>query len=173
MKLTCDTGDMWVHITRRADGAGLLRCLRDDGSCAWQKQSERNAAHFALHDLTHFAVETTLGYENGFFGLVKQGWEMEAVTGKGARGRLPPEALVVEAIVGLFDAERACGAIWTGDEFNQFARLRAEEGAPLRLLTNDEIKRISACRSELFERWRALANGERLELEFAGASRVG
>jgi hypothetical protein len=164
---------MWVHITKRADGAGLLRCLRGDGSCAWQKQKERNAAHFALHDLTHFAVETTLGYRNAFFGLLNQGWEMADVTGKGARGRLPPEALEVEAIVGLFDAERACGANWTSEEFNRFARIRAEEGAPLRLLTENEIKRIKVCRSELFERWRALAKGERLELKFAGVSRVG
>lgn len=52
----------------RADGAGVLRCTRRDGSVTWQKQ-EKHAAHFAPHDLTHYAVETALGYRRGFFGL--------------------------------------------------------------------------------------------------------
>ena len=55
-----------IGIVRRADGAGLLRCNRADGSVTWQKQSERHAAHFTYHDLTHFAVETTLGKAGRF-----------------------------------------------------------------------------------------------------------
>ncbi|MFM2126039.1 MAG: hypothetical protein RL328_2490, partial [Acidobacteriota bacterium] len=35
---------MRVEIAKRADGAGVLRCTRDDGSVTWQKQSERNGA---------------------------------------------------------------------------------------------------------------------------------
>ena len=42
----------------------MLRCVRADGSATWQKQTDRHAAYFALHDLTHFAVETELGSEN-------------------------------------------------------------------------------------------------------------
>ncbi len=157
---------MKVQVTKRADGSGLLHCTRDDGSCVWQKQSDQHAAHFALHDLTHFAVETTLGYQNAFFGLLKQGWDMEDVTGKGARGSLPREALEVESIVGLLDAERNGGAIWTTEEFNHFAQARVAEGSPMRILTADEIAGIKACRSELFARWRELATGEKLELQF-------
>ncbi len=155
-----------MQITKRADGAGLLKCIRDDGSAVWQRQSERHALHFALHDLTHFAVETTLGYRNGFFGLLRDGWEMDDVTGKGARGRLPAEAVEVESIVGLFDAERASGAIWSSEEFNRFAKTRAEGGIPTRLLSDQEIAKVKACRSELFGRWFSLAIGERLDLEF-------
>jgi len=58
-----------IQITKRSDGGGVLRCVRADGSVTWQKQTARHAAFFALHDLTHFAVETTLGYRQGFFGL--------------------------------------------------------------------------------------------------------
>jgi hypothetical protein len=42
---------MRVQITKRADGAGVLRCTRKDGSVKWQKQKERRAPFFALHDL--------------------------------------------------------------------------------------------------------------------------
>lgn len=64
----------------------MLRCVRADGSATWQKQESRHAAFFALHDLTHFAVESTLGFQRGFFGLIAQGWEIEETTGKQARG---------------------------------------------------------------------------------------
>ena len=92
---------MKVQINKRADGSGVLRCIRADGSATWQKQTDRHAAFFALHDLTHFAVETTLGYRRGFFGLIAEGWEIDDTTGKGARGPLPPEAGEVEELVGL------------------------------------------------------------------------
>ncbi len=48
-----------VQIAKRTDGSSVLRCTRADGSVTWQKQT-RHAMHFALHDLTHFAVESTL-----------------------------------------------------------------------------------------------------------------
>ena len=111
---------MLVEIVKRADGAGVLRCTRADGSVTWQKQVPRHATHLAPHDLTHFAVETTLGFRRGFFGLLASGWEMEDTTGKGAREPLPLEAGVVEHIVGLFDSERACGRLWTVEEFNTY-----------------------------------------------------
>src|ERR1700733_6609574 len=100
-----------IEIVKQPDGAGVLRCTRQDGSVSWQKQT-RHAVHFAAHDLTHFAVETVLGYRRGFFGLIAEGWEVEDTTGKGARGPIPEEAGEVEKIVGLFDSERASGMLW-------------------------------------------------------------
>jgi hypothetical protein len=150
-----------VQITKRPDGAGVLRCVRADGSTTWQKQTDRQAAFFALHDLTHFAVETTLGLGRGFFGLIAEGWDIEDTTGKGARGPLPPEAGEAERIVGLFSAERAGGAIWTVEEFDECA---AMTGA--RRLSAEEIARIKKKRSELFQQWSAVAPGAALELHF-------
>lgn len=147
---------MRVQITKRAGGDGLLRCVGADGSATWQKQA-RHAAFFALHDLTHFAVESALGYRRGFFGLVAEGWDLEDTTGKSARGPLPAEAVEVERIVGLFDAERGSGVTWTVDEFNQFAT---------RPLSEDEIARIRARRSELFKQWFDLPPGATLDLVY-------
>ena len=155
---------MRVQIAKKADGSGVLRCVRDDDSVTWQKQTDRHAAYFALHDLTHFAVETTLGYRRGFFGLIAEGWDIEDTTGKGARGPLPPEAGEVEMIVGLFSAERAAGVIWTVDEFHESA---AMTGA--RMLTFDEIVCVKKKRSELFQQWSAVEPGATLELQFEAA----
>ena len=155
-----------IQITKRADGVGLLRCVRADGSATWQKQTNRHAPFFALHDLTHFAVESTLGFQRGFFGLIAEGWEMDDTTGKGARGPLPEEAAEVEFIVGSLDRERASAAIWTADEFNEFASIHAASSgrrAP-RLLSDEELARVRKRRAELFSQWHALQPGETIEL---------
>jgi hypothetical protein len=149
-----------IEIVKQPDGAGVLRCTRHDGTVTWQKQ-RKHAAHFALHDLTHYAVETTLGYRKGFFGLIAEGWDVEDTTGKGARGALPAEALEVEQIVGLFDAERGSGTLWTPEEFNQFSprQLTVE-------LTTKDILAIRAARGGLFRKWAETGSGQKLELTF-------
>jgi hypothetical protein len=149
-----------IEIAKRADGVGVLRCTRDDGSVTWQKQA-KHGAHFALHDLTHYAVEAALGYRRGFFGLIAEGWDVDDTTGKGARGPLPAEAGEVEQIVGLFDAERGSGMLWTVEEFNEFAP---------RALTVAEIGSVRALRGKLFQRWSEIAPGQKLELKFEAAA---
>src|SRR6185312_8705387 len=147
-----------IEILKPSAEQGLLRCTRADGSVTWQKQG-RHAGHFALHDLTHYSVETVLGYRQGFFGLVAAGWDIEDTTGKGARGALPPEAVEVERIVGLFDSERAGGQRWAVADFNAVAP------RPLRA---EAIEAIRQRRSQLFAQWRAVAPGDCLELAFDG-----
>jgi hypothetical protein len=147
---------MKIQIAKRADGAGVMRCTRADGSTVWQKQP-KHGAHFALHDLTHFAVETVFQYRRGFYGLLAEGWDFDDVTGKGSRGPLPPEAVEVEQIVGVFDCERGCGALFTADEFNQFAPRTVNEAA---------IQCVRKLRSELFARWFEVPTGRNLDLEF-------
>jgi hypothetical protein len=146
-----------VQIQKRADGGGVLRCTRANGSVTWQKQTARHAAHFALHDLTHFAVESGLGFKRGFYGLIAEGWEIEDTTGKGARGRLPEEATDVERIVGLFDTERAGGVIYTAEGFN--------EHSP-RPFQDEDLARVRKLRGELFTKWFAVESGGVLELQF-------
>jgi hypothetical protein len=149
-----------VQIQKRADGAGVLRCIRDDGSVAWQKQTERHAHFYALHDLTHFTVETVLGFERGFFGLIAGGWEMDDTTGKGSRGPIPQEAGAVEVIVGMLDGERASGRIWTIEEFHEFG------GPALRTLTETDLAALRRRRSELFTQWAEVPPGGMLELTY-------
>jgi hypothetical protein len=147
-----------IEIVKRSDGQGLLRCTRDDGSVAWQKQ--KHAVHFAHHDLTHYAVETTLGFRNAFFGLVNQGWEFWDTTGKGERGPIPPEAAVAEHMVGLLDGERASGTIWTLEEFHR----SLPEAVPKP--SAETLATIRQRRSELFQQWAAVPVGQALELRF-------
>jgi hypothetical protein len=157
-----------VQMTKRPDGSGVLRCTRADGSVTWQKQPARQAPFFALHDLTHFAVESTLELPRGFFGLIAEGWDMDDLTGKGTHGPLPAAEAEVEYNVGAFDTERAGATMLTPEEFNEFAAIHAaSSGRPApRRLTQEEMSRVRARRGELFSRWTALPAGETIELQF-------
>ena len=158
---------MRVLLTKRPDGSTVLKCVRADGSETWQK-NDKHAAFFALHDLTHYAVETELKIPEGFFGVVASGWDIDATGQRGVATTLPVDALFVEHVVGTLDSERASGTRWTAEEFNESLALKArmdDRPAP-RALTDDELARVRKRRAELFEAWHALPAGNTLELPF-------
>ena len=159
---------MLIEFTKRADGRTLLRCVRADGSLTWQRNDDQQARFFPLHDLTHYAVETELGFTRGFFGLIAEGWKIDETTGKTARGALPDEALEVEYIVSAFSAERASGASASAAEFNELAATFANaKGMPSpRQLSDEDLARVRSRFDELAMKWRALAQGQKLELVF-------
>jgi hypothetical protein len=107
-----------IQFERRNDGT-VLRCIRADGTVTWQRTNGRQGTFFPIHDLTHYAVETVLGTRRGFFGLVAAGWDLEETNGKGARGPLPDETLIVEHLVGLLNREAAAGVEWTTEDINR------------------------------------------------------
>ena len=160
--------DLLIRIKKKTDGAAALSCIRADGTTTWQRQDGQLGAFFPLHDLTHYAVETELGFQRGFYGLIAEGWDIADTTGKTARGPLPNEALEVEYFVSAFSAERAGGAIASAAEFNQLAATfaNAKGMPPPPPLSDDDLMRVRARFDELALRWRALPLGETLELEF-------
>ena len=103
-------------------------------------------------------METVLGYRRGFFGLIESGWEIDDTEGKGARGPLPVEALEVESMVGLLDAERASRATWSAQDFHS-ARPSAS-----RVLTDEELVNVRSRRDELFHSWAEVEPGGMLTL---------
>jgi hypothetical protein len=160
--------DVKIQFTKRTDGAAVLKCVRTDDSATWQRQDDQYAAFFPLHDLTHYAVETELGFQRGFYGLIAEGWDIAETTGKTGRGSLPDEAIEVEYLVAAFSAERAGGAAATAHEFNQLAATFASaKGMPSpRQLTEDDLAKVRARFEELAMKWRMLPRGATLELDF-------
>jgi hypothetical protein len=157
-----------IRLSRRPDGAVLFELVRADGSRTWQKRTGPNAEFFAVHDLTHYAVETTLGYDRAFYGLVASGWALDDFGHPWPRGPLPDAAVPVEVIVGCFDTQRASGAPLTAADCNASAATyfaNAGRPSPVRL-DDDQIARIQERIANLVRRWHALPPGESLELTF-------
>lgn len=147
--------ELRIRLAKRPDGSVVLHCTRADGSATWQRHDPRRAAFFAHHDLRHFAVETTLGLRRGFFGLIADGWDIANTDGKGDRGRLPPDAIVAEYLVGLLDRENIGGSpALRADEVWSLLREHAPcaEAVPMSL-TDATLASIRTLASALHEQW--------------------
>lgn len=166
--------DLKIRIKRHSDGSASLTCTRRDGTSTWQRQTGSLGMVFPPHDLTHFAVETTLGYRGAFYGLIADGWEISDFAKPWSRGPIPAEAREVETLVSVFESFARRATPSHGVDVNKWAdeyvasRNAAKPGAaePLRPLSADEIDRVSSVRATLLDRWSELAPGESLELEF-------
>jgi len=149
-----------IRIKKGADGRTALTCV--------QRLQGGQAAFFPRHDLTHYAVETVLGLDHGFFGLVADGWDLSDFGTPWPRGHLPGEANLAEMIVGFFDRERGSGQFGSADELNEQLESYAKEQAipiPVRL-SDADLDQVRRKRGELFRLWDAVPPGESLELAF-------
>lgn len=162
--------DLLIRIKRHADGAASLSCTRGDGTVTWQRQNGQLGGVFPPHDLTHYALETALGYRRAFYGLIAEGWELSDFAPPWPRGRPPEEAREVELLVVLFDNTRR-GAVGDAKELTEegenilaASRHAGKQGVPR--LTDEQIATVRALRAELIARWNAVAPGESMELVF-------
>jgi hypothetical protein len=162
-----------IALKKKTDGSASLACRRADGSVTWQRQEGAQGRFFPRHDLTHYAVETVLGLDQAFYGLVASGWEFSDFGHPWPRGPMPAEALAAELIVGYLDGERAARATWSAEEFNaKAAAYHGARGASSGLeLGEADLQRIRAARAALFARWDALVPGATLELSFPHGGR--
>ena len=169
------TIDLHIRLKRHVDGSASLSCTRRDGSVTWQRQNGPTALVMPAHDLTHFAVETALGFRRGFYGLLAEGWEITDFAKPWPRGPIPDEALVVELIVGFLDSERRQGEAMTAEAFAvqaaQYVASREAVGKSIPAgrwqLSDDELERVRSLRDELLARWADVPVGGDLDLDFA------
>lgn len=158
-----------IRFERQRDGAVVFRCTRDDATSTWQKHVGKAALFFPFHDLTHYAVESTFGFSEAFYGLIDAGWDIADTGGKGARGALPAQAVIAEHMVGLFDRERVGGAPpLTAEEFNRILAELAESSrishAPT--VTESELAAVRSRISDLYDQLASLQPGTSMELSF-------
>ena len=161
-----------IRLTRKHDGAVVFDLRRRDGTSTWQKRTGPTARFFAVHDLTHYAVETELGFRRAFYGLVAEGWDLTDFGHPWPRGPLPDEALPAEVIVGCFDRARAAHEALSAQACNTAASLyfaNAGRASPV-AVTDAELARVQTRLSELVWQWRALPEGETMELRFGEQS---
>src|SRR5690349_19921018 len=161
--------DLLIRIKKKTDGSAALSCTRADGSVTWQRQDGQLGRFFPLHDLTHYCVESVLGFDRAFFGLLAEGWDISDFGKPENRGQVFSQAQLAEVIVGMFDLERATGERGDADDLAAKIALYYESrGMPIPdvAVTQTQIDQVRALRARLFERWRELPAGEGMELEF-------
>jgi len=153
-----------VQFTRGKDKKDVLSVVREDGSQSWQHQQPG----IPVHDLTHFAVESTLRLKNGFYGLLAQGWDISRLTDRDVRSILPPEGLWTEFVVGLVQTERLSSEPLSAAEFNEMLETEKRNRSFVfpRVVTDEELRKIRELFATIYFQWRSLKPGESLPLEF-------
>jgi hypothetical protein len=155
---------MKIRIMKGRNGPSVLTCTRPDGSSTWAKVQD----YFPTHDMTHYVVETTLGIPNAFYGLILQGWDIGDFAVKRASKLFPPEANLVEALVGRLQRDLMPGSDFTAESFNEEVEaVLIGIGNPSRRRIDDtELATMRHRLRELLGKWSAVEPGASLELDF-------
>ncbi len=156
---------MRIQFNKGQGKPDTLTCVRDDGSRTWA------ALNFTAHDFGHYALETTLGWRDAFFGLLAQGWDIADFARRdpatGRKPAVPTQALQAEAIAGLVDIERRAAAPPDHALFTEMlGRVCEGLNIPAPPLTRDQLAAIRLCHSGLLQQWQRLPEGAALELSF-------
>lgn len=151
-----------VRFSRRG-ARSTITLTRSDGS------TTGGTLQFSVaHDLLHFAIESELGCRRAFFGLIADGLSLGAfeVSGAAQALNLPPEAVVIEHLVGLMQAELNDGAPH-GDLVIRLMHAAGAPAAPIAARLDDAtLNRIRTHFCELRDRWMHVPDGGDLELQF-------
>ncbi len=156
-----------IRIKKKSDGNAVLAFRRADGSVDTTSIG-RHDGFGPIHDLAHYVVETKLGLENGFLGLISQGWNVLDFEKPGGTSRLPDEAVLAEFIAGHLSLEAAAGQRFSVDQFNEVAASAAKNRPDLKVpkLTPETIRALRSGLESLMRRWFELPTGETLDLQF-------
>lgn len=123
---------------------------------------------FVRHDLSHYAIEKTLGYRKAFLGMLSDGMDINAFQDRNTRLKLEvsTEAGWAENMANLFLMETAQGEL---NDFNSvlaesFVRIGAAD-SPVSL-TPVEVGEIRSLLKRLLADWAALPAGQTMILDF-------
>jgi hypothetical protein len=166
MRITLTKGDIEdrLHI-ERADGSRASTVFPHKGP--------------SPHDFVHYAVESELGFDRGFWGLVESGHHPEEV-GKMAkasghpsakRAEVPAEhfvpAIQAERVVEAFEADHWSGG--TGDPAGLISMAAGgceQSLVPMPPMDEAAVRRIRSRIEDFASRWSALARGESIVLQW-------
>ena len=133
-----------------------LTCIRDDRSVTWTHIHRG----FVQHDFAHYVVETTLGFQNAFFGLVAKGYDIPDFSLPTSKRpfKMPKEAIAVEPIVALLQAEQ-----W--ESFPDPLLQSDSQELPTNV-TPEQIETMRKHLQKLLQQWNNLMPGESMDLQF-------
>ncbi len=155
---------MTLSFTKFPDKPPVFEVTRDDGSTCWQSSTP----FFVLHDLSHYALEKTLGYRTAFLGMVNNGMTLDAFEDRESRSRIQvtEEAWYAECMANLFLTELSQGPFTDFNAVCAATFTAMNQPYPPPVLSETTLQRIRDLLSGLRTQWEALAPKSSLTLTF-------
>lgn len=131
---------MELRITRNTGKSHSMVYKRTDGSETWQAADD----FFVRHDLSHFAIEKTLGYTSAFMGMINRGMGIRDFEDREKRKKMTisAEAWYAENMANLFLMEIVQGELEDFNSVSQEAYKKMELPFPPPILQVAEINSI-------------------------------
>ncbi len=161
------------RLKKRADAKAQLILIREDGTHTAGTIGASDG-YGPVHDLTHYAIEQTLGLCDGFLGLVSSGWEIADFEVRGTPARLPVEAMFAEVAAGELSRQLLTRQVTSLEDFLWAVDLTIKQhpGTPSRpQITEEEFTAIHDHIATEWKRWRELPANGTLELTFTSERR--
>ena len=161
------------ELKKRADAKAQLVLIREDGSHTVGTIGPADGFG-PVHDLTHFAIESTLGLDEGFLGMCASGWEIGDFEVKGTASKLPREAVFAEIAAGELSRQLVMRQVSSLADFLWAIDLslnKQEDGFQRPEITERQFATILARINEEWGRWRALPPNGTLQLTYASRRR--
>lgn len=159
---------MEVVFVRTGGPRDRFHVRRPDGSeASWTFPSYGDALP---HDLVHFVCERELGVNDGIFGAIAAGADLERINARANRvGGKDKYASLGDHLDGVRWSEALAIAPWDRRDPEIIASLRsscARMGVELRALTPEDLARTREAIAKMRGRWRRLGPREALHEEF-------
>ena len=136
---------------------------RDNGTETWMYADD----FFIAHDLSHYAIEKTLGYKTAFYGMINSGIELSDFLDKRKRDVMSftNEAMNAESMANLFLMDKNQGRVADFNRLQQdVLHTTVPEVSPLQL-TEVQIDSIRNRLVQLLSQWNQLKANQSLHLE--------
>ncbi len=156
---------MLLQLTKNIGKPHIIKYIRDNGTETWMYSDD----FFIRHDLSHYAIEKTLGYATGFNGMLNNGMGIKDFEDREKRKamNITDEAFYAENMANLFLMEIAQGKL---DDFNAVQQAAFESlqlQFPKITLPAGKINEIRSYLQQLLQQWNELPAGQTLELSFS------
>ena len=155
---------MKIQIKKRSNRKHVISYLRDGLETYWIEADN----FLVLHDLCHFAIETTLGYKTAFWGLIASGINPNVFENKEKRDalELSNEAWYAEHLANLFLIEYMQGRFENINEIFKQCMLEHSSNVAMKQFSDTEIKAIRISIDQVIEKWKNIEDDNLLSLEF-------
>ena len=155
---------MKIIIKKKAGNKHTISYIREGFEDYWIEADD----FLVLHDLCHYAIETTLQYKNAFWGLIAGGINPSIFENKETRDslELANEAWYAEHLANLLLIEFTQGKF---EDINAMLEKSLQQQNPLIptiQFSNIVIVEIRALLHTLIENWRVVKEGDYLSLDF-------
>jgi hypothetical protein len=155
---------MKVEIQKNSGSKNTIRFITKEEGIEWAYGDD----FMILHDLSHYAIEKTLGYTTAFFGLIKSGVKIKDFNDKATRDKmhLTNDAWYAEGLANLILIEYTQGQFENFNEVFKSTLSKTNPNTPFLAINELDIKKTRILFTDLVKKWKLLTEKETMELEF-------